>query len=228
MFRRVGLQSLIRFEDVVYPRKVREFFCNFHIPGGGDVDSIWRDDLRVTFALNEQGYTYDISEFGRLMGFQSRESDFYFYSDSVTFSDEVFDDSQEFVEEVLEEILEPQHVETCLTNESVEVRHIKPDLVRSYRVIRENVTCRQFRTRMPGQPPVDSVSVLEALMVYWVMKRKRVNMGFIMANVLWEAVQAYPNCPIPYGMRLTHLFRELGVLTRQDGNGVAVPRIELF
>ena len=108
------------------------------------------------------------------------------------------------------------------------MRHIKSDLMLSYRVIRENVTCRSIWTRTADQPPVDSVTVLEALLVYWVLKEKRVNMGFIMASVLWDAVLAYPNCPIPYGMRLTHLFRSLGVLTRQDGEGIVVPRLELI
>ena len=54
------------------------------------------------------------------------------------------------------------------------------------------------------------------------------NMGFIMASIIQDASEVHPTSPIPYGMRLTHLFKRLDALSREDGAGIEVPRLALI
>jgi hypothetical protein len=227
-FRNVGLQSLIEYEDVVHVWKVREFHHEFLMTGVNSPVT-WGYDVRVSFALNQEPHNVSVPEFSALMGIPPAEDDYQFFTDTLKFTEANLDDGSEDLDEVLETIVKRSRISMCIKREKVMIEDIKDDLMIYYRVIRENVTCRDMFFRMNGQPNPDKVMVIEALMLFWILKGRRFDMGFIMASVIQGAQTVSPTAPLPYGMRLTHLFRRLNVMPSEEIDpAVTVPRKPLI
>ena len=224
-FQRVGIETFLVHEDRFYEDVVRHFFHEFFFTRGVMDIHNYIPEKWVTFVVGENFRDMTPYRFSVMMGVTPGDDGNYLYSDSLKFDEFTFDDSGEEVDEVLGETLNEEDVEDCLDNERVNVEHISRDLFLHYRVIRENITCRNMWYRTEGQHPVDSVTVMEALILFWIIRGRRMNMGFIMASVIQDAVSVYPTRPIPYGMRLTHLFRRMNLLTEEDGSGTVVPRL---
>jgi hypothetical protein len=163
------------------------------------------------------------------MGFTPRDNDYQFYTDSLEFNDEILDDGGEDLDDVLQRIVKRSRISKCIERKKVMISDLKEDLFTHYRVLRENVTCRNMHFRMNGQPNPEKVMVIEALMLFWILNGKRFDIGFVMASVIQKAREVYPDAPLPYGMRLTHLFRRLGVLpTGDEDPALTIPHMPLI
>ena len=227
-FRNVGLQSLIEFEDVAHSRRVREFHREFLLTGIV-FPEIWGNEIRVTFDLNGVSHSMTTSRFSELMRIPSAENDFKFYTNSFVFTYDELYEGGENMDEVLAEIVKPNKISRCIRRRTVTVEDLQERLRIHYRIIRENVTCRDMNFRMSGQTIPENVLVIEALLMYWILKGKRVDMGFLMACICQQTRVVYPNAPLPYGMRLTSLFRNLNAIPSEEHDpAVIVPRMPLI
>lgn len=223
-FQAVNLKTLIDYEADVYPWSVREFYHNFHFTRGINTYENNSTSKWVSFFMRGRSFSLTMREFNYFMDLPIEEG-IRFYTNSLKFKRDNIVQAYVERDDLLETICDSRYIEECKQTKRVEVTQLKEEVKMAYRVIRQNVTCRDMEVQMPGQPDADSVMVIEALVIYWIKNEVPFDMGFIMASIMQDTEESHALRPKPYGMRLTSLFRPLGF---DNGQKYSVRRLPLI